>query len=104
MEVKAKIGKPLGNTPPNNKRALAVKRPAHDVRKDEGKSFARLELKATEMRFLRPIPEPQVTEPELLQEHKNAIAGNKILHCGKLMDMFNKFYMKHGQNCHGVSD
>ena len=68
MEVKAKIGKPFGNTPPNNERALAVKRPAHDVRKDEGKSFARLELKATEMRLLRPIPEPQVTEPELLQE------------------------------------
>ena len=40
-------------------------------------SFARLELKATEMRFLRPIPEPQVTEPELLQENKNDIVGNK---------------------------
>jgi hypothetical protein len=52
MEVKAKIGKPFGITPPNNERALAVKRPAHDVRKDEGKSFARLELKATEMRLL----------------------------------------------------
>jgi len=34
VEVKAKIGRPLGNTPPNNKRALAVKRPADDVRKD----------------------------------------------------------------------
>ena len=90
MEVKAKIGKPLGNTPANNKRALAVKRPAHDVRKDEGKSFARLELKATEMRFLRPIPEPQVTEPELLQENKNAIVGNKILHCGKLIRSFDE--------------
>jgi hypothetical protein len=32
-----------------------------------------------------------VTEPELLQENKNDIVGNKILHCGKLMDMFNKF-------------
>jgi hypothetical protein len=50
------------------------------------------------MRFLRPIPEPQVTEPELLQENKNGIVGNKILHCGKLMDMFNKFYKEHGQN------
>jgi hypothetical protein len=34
------------------------------------------------MRFFRPIPEPQVTEPELLQENKNDIVGNKILHCG----------------------
>jgi hypothetical protein len=42
--------------------------------------------------------EPQVTEPELLQENKNDIVGNKILHCGKLMDMFNKFYKEHGQN------
>jgi len=50
------------------------------------------------MHFLRPIPEPQVTEPELLQKNKNDIVGNKILHCGKLMDMFNKFYKKHGQN------
>ena len=50
------------------------------------------------MVFLRPIPEPQVTEPELLQENKNDIVGNKILHCGKLMDMFNKFYKEHGQN------
>ncbi|CAC9611893.1 hypothetical protein [uncultured Gammaproteobacteria bacterium] len=50
------------------------------------------------MRFFRPIPEPQVTEPELLQENKNDIVGNKILHCGKLMDMFNKFYKEHGQN------
>jgi len=50
------------------------------------------------MCFLRPIPEPQVTEPELLQENKNDIVGNKILHCGKLMDMFNKFYKEHGQN------
>ena len=33
------------------------------------------------MHFLRPIPEPQVTEPELLQENKNDIVGNKILHC-----------------------
>jgi hypothetical protein len=31
------------------------------------------------MRFFRPIPEPQVTEPELLQENKNDIVGNKIL-------------------------
>jgi hypothetical protein len=38
------------------------------------------------------------TEPELLQENKNDIVGNKILHCGKLMDMFNKFYKEHGQN------
>jgi hypothetical protein len=29
---------------------------------------------------------------------KNDIVGNKILHCGKLMDMFNKFYKEHGQN------
>ena len=50
------------------------------------------------MRFFRPIPEPQVTELELLQENKNDIVGNKILHCGKLMDMFNKFYEEHGQN------
>ena len=50
------------------------------------------------MHFLHPIPEPQVTEPELLQENKNDIVGNKILHCGKLMDMFNKFYKEHGQN------
>ena len=50
------------------------------------------------MRFLHPIPEPQVTKPELLQENKNDIVGNKILHCGKLMDMFNKFYKEHGQN------
>jgi hypothetical protein len=49
-------------------------------------------------RFFRPIPEPQVTEPELLQENKNDIVGNKILHCGKLMDMFDKFYKEHGQN------
>ena len=75
------------------------------------------------MRFLRPIPEPQVTKPELLQENKNDIVGNKILHFGKLMDMFKKFYKEHGQNeprcelfcnwntnncqkwdCHGVSD
>jgi hypothetical protein len=50
------------------------------------------------MRFFRPIPEPQVTEQKLLQENKNDIVGNKILHCGKLMDMFNKFYNEHGQN------
>ena len=50
------------------------------------------------MRFFRPIPEPQVTEPELLQENKNDIVGNKILHCGKSMDMFNKFYKEHGRN------
>jgi hypothetical protein len=29
------------------------------------------------MHFLRPIPEPQVTEPELLQENKNDIVANK---------------------------
>ena len=34
VEVKANIGRPLGNTPPNNKRALAVRRPAYDVRQD----------------------------------------------------------------------
>jgi hypothetical protein len=54
------------------------------------------------MRFFRLIPEPQVTEPELLQENKNDIVGNKILHCGKLMDMFNKFYgtaRRHGYVC-----
>ena len=34
----------------------------------------------------------------LLQENKNDIVGNKILHCWKLMDMFNKFYKEHGQN------
>jgi hypothetical protein len=39
------------------------------------------------MHFLHPIPEPQVTKPELLQENKNDIVGNKTLHCGKLMDM-----------------
>jgi hypothetical protein len=33
-----------------------------------------------------------------LQENKNDIVGNKILHCGQLMDMFNKFYKEHGQN------
>jgi hypothetical protein len=48
------------------------------------------------MRFFRPIPEPQVTELELLQENKNDIVGNKILHFGKLMDMFKKFYKEHG--------
>jgi hypothetical protein len=47
---------------------------------------------------LHPIPEPQVTKPELLQENKNDIVGNKTLHCGKLMDMFKKFYKEHGQN------
>ena len=75
------------------------------------------------MHFLYPIPEPQVTKPELLQENKNDIVGNKTLHCGKLMDMFKKFYkdmvkmnpdvnfyatgiqtiVKSG-DCHGVSD
>ena len=50
------------------------------------------------MHFLHPIPEPQVTKPELLQENKNDIVGNKTLHCGKLMDMFKKFYKEHGQN------
>jgi hypothetical protein len=40
------------------------------------------------MRFFRPLPEPQVTEPELLQENKNDIVGNKILHCGKLTLVF----------------
>jgi hypothetical protein len=44
------------------------------------------------MHFLHPIPEPQVTKPELLQENKNDIVGNKTLHCGKLMDVFKKFY------------
>jgi hypothetical protein len=39
-----------------------------------------------------------VTEPELLQENKNDIVGNNILHCGKLMDIFNTFYKEHGQN------
>ncbi|CAC5412420.1 unnamed protein product [Mytilus coruscus] len=34
IEVKAKIGKPLTNTPPAYKKALAVKRPVDDVRKD----------------------------------------------------------------------
>ena len=43
------------------------------------------------MRFMCPIPEPQVTEPELLRENMNDIVGNTILHCGKLTDMFNKF-------------
>ena len=33
-----------------------------------------------------------------LQENKNDIVGNKTLHCGKLMDMFKKFYKEHGQN------
>jgi hypothetical protein len=32
------------------------------------------------MHFLHPIPEPQVTKPELLQENKNDIVGNKPLH------------------------
>jgi hypothetical protein len=32
------------------------------------------------MHFLYPIPEPQVTKPELLQENKNDIVGNKTLH------------------------
>ena len=50
------------------------------------------------MHFLHPIPESQVTKPELLQENKNDIVGNKTLHCGKLMDMFKKFYKEHGQN------
>ena len=36
------------------------------------------------MRFLHPIPEPQVTKPELLQENKNGIVGNKILHFLKI--------------------
>jgi hypothetical protein len=45
---------------------------------------------------LHPIPEPQVTKPQLLQENKNDIVGNKTLHCGKLMDMFKKFYKEHG--------
>ena len=49
------------------------------------------------MHFLHPIPEPQVTKLELLQENKNDIVGNKTLHCGKLMDMFKKFYKEHGQ-------
>jgi hypothetical protein len=31
--------------------------------------------------FLHPIPEPQVTKPELLQENKNNIVGNKTLLC-----------------------
>jgi hypothetical protein len=31
-------------------------------------------------------------------ENKNDIVGNKTLHCGKLMDMFKKFYKEHGQN------
>ena len=35
--------------------------------------------------LLHPIPEPQVTKPELLQENKNDIVGSKTLHCGKLM-------------------
>jgi hypothetical protein len=39
------------------------------------------------MRFLRPIPEPQVTEPELLRENMNDIVGNTILHCGKLTEL-----------------
>jgi hypothetical protein len=30
-----------------------------------------LENNIGNMRFFRPIPEPQVTEPELLQENKN---------------------------------
>ena len=34
IEVKAKVGRPLSNTPPQNKRALAVKRPVDDVRTD----------------------------------------------------------------------
>jgi hypothetical protein len=33
-----------------------------------------------------------------IQENKNDIVGNKTLHCGKLMDMFKKFYKEHGQN------
>jgi hypothetical protein len=50
------------------------------------------------MHFLHPISEPQGTKPELLQENKNDIVGNKTLHCGKSMDMFKKFYKEHGQN------
>ena len=34
IEVKAKVGRPLGKTPPQCKRAIAVKRPANDVRTD----------------------------------------------------------------------
>jgi hypothetical protein len=30
IEVKAKVGRPLGKTPPQCKRAIAVKRPAND--------------------------------------------------------------------------
>jgi hypothetical protein len=85
------------------------------------------------MHFLHPIPEPQVTKPELLQENKNIEKQNLVtlllmfdcqdthvlyqcmymtkMHdshtlystesrkfCGKLMDMFKKFYKEHGQN------
>jgi hypothetical protein len=34
----------------------------------------------------------------LILTNKNDIVGNKTLHCGKLMDMFKKFYKEHGQN------
>jgi hypothetical protein len=34
IEVKAKVGRPLGKTPPQCKRAIAVKRPVNDVRTD----------------------------------------------------------------------
>jgi hypothetical protein len=37
-------------------------------------------LKECNMHFLHPIPEPQVTKPELLQENKNDIVGNKTQH------------------------
>ena len=36
------------------------------------------------MHFLHPIPEPQVTKPELLQENKNDIVGNKTLTLWKI--------------------
>ena len=35
IEVKAKVGRPLGNTPPQCKIAIAVKRPVDDVRTAE---------------------------------------------------------------------
>lgn len=49
------------------------------------------------MRFFRPIKEVDNDHTQNLQEDEKDISGYKILHCGKLLEMFNDFYLEHLQ-------
>lgn len=50
------------------------------------------------MRFMRPVRGIQQDDPQDLKEESSETAGYKILHCGKLLQMFNEFYQQHFQH------